>query len=93
MNRTVSKRTLLRHKHIFIKAAEEEGKTVVEVWDFALNKAVISQIAHTPNDEQRYLANWAKSHRVPPEAIIRDKNPQQYKAELEKELDADQADR
>jgi hypothetical protein len=90
MRRTVSQRTLLRHRHIFIRALED-GKTVVEVWDFDLNKAVISQIAQSPNDEVRYVSNWAKSHRVPPEAIIRDKTPKQYRDELERKLDADQA--
>jgi len=89
MRHTVSKRSLLRYKHIFVGIVDESGKTVVSVWDFVVNKAVISQVAHSPNDERRYVSNWAKSYRVPPEAIIRDKSPKQYREELERELNAE----
>lgn len=91
MNRTVSKRTLLRHRHIFILTEEGDGRKVVEVWDFFQNKAIISRIAHNDNDVQRYVSSWAKAYKVPPEAIIRDRDPKQYKADIERELYVDEA--
>lgn len=87
---TVSPRTLLRHRHIFVNPHKElEGKDLVSVWDFSANKAVVSCVAHSENDKKRYVSNWAKSHRVPPEAIIVGEDPVQYKARIERELEDD----
>lgn len=83
--RVVSPRSLLRCKHIFITQLEKDvSRYRVEVYDFVINKVLLTQQAFNENDLKRLCAYQIAAYKVPPEAIIRDKTPSEYLKEYNK---------
>jgi hypothetical protein len=87
--RTVSPRSLIRCKHIFITPDETGKKFWVKLIDFTSGKTIghsggrIVHVlkAYSENDIARFCRDWAVRFKVPPEAIIRGKTPEKYHEE------------